>query len=345
MQNTRKRIITRAAQIGLFIGLFVLAEWLIALLLCREPSAWGRRILNQVYSDEHIDTCFVGGSQVLQGIDPSIVSERIGSTAVNITSSQQPPAATAALVREVLKEHPEISRVYVSLDYSLLMAEDVNLESIYIVSDAMKLSWNKVRYLLRATPQEYYVNSFLPLRKGEQYASSLSEIKENIRTLCSEDYRNRIAASGFVAKDGMRADEFLTLKEEVLGDDSYHALADESGHVILPKRSRQAIEDILDACRVNGVELVFFATPMPDFMTEAVPDYDRYAEMLERLLSQEGAAYYDYNTLVSDASAESVRRFDRSEAGNFADEWHLSGEGAQRFTELLMEETVGTQVY
>ncbi len=44
MQNTRKRIIKRAAQIGLFIGLFVLAEWLIALLLCREPSAWGRRI-------------------------------------------------------------------------------------------------------------------------------------------------------------------------------------------------------------------------------------------------------------------------------------------------------------
>ncbi len=209
----------------------------------------------------------------------------------------------------------------------------------------MKLSWNKVRYLLRATPQEYYVNSFLPIRKGEQYASTLSEIKENIRTLCSEDYRNRIAAGGFVEKDGMRSEEFLALKEEVLGDDSFHALADESGQVVLPERSRQAMEDILDACRANDAELVFFATPMPDFMTEAVPDYDRYAEMLERLLSQEGVAYYDYNTLVSDASAESVSRFDRSEAGNFEDEWHLSGEGAQRFTELLMEETAGTQAY
>ncbi len=334
--RSKKTIARRGLQLLLFGAFFYLGEGVLALLLCREPSSWGRRILNQLYQESSIDACFVGGSQVLQGIDPDIASEILGGTAVNLTSSQQPPAATAALVREALREHPEISRVYVSLDYSLVMAEDVNLESIYIVSDAMKPSWNKVRYLLRATPQEYYLNSFLPLRKGESYAFSLSEIRSNLQTLFSEDYRSRRAVRGFADNAGMSEAEFEALAARIREGDEVQPLADEMGEVVLPERSAWAIRDILAACAENGIRPVFFATPMPAFVTEKISDYDQYVRAVEELLSAAGAAYYDYNTDASDAAAESVSRFDRSASENFTDEYHLSGEGAGRFTELLL---------
>ncbi len=327
-------------QVLIFLTILYLAEWLLSLLLCREPSSWGRKILNQIYQEDSIDVCFVGGSQVLQGIDPEIAQKKLGGTVVNITSSQQPPAATAALVREILDEHPEISEVYVSLDYSLLMTEDVNLESIYIVADAMKPSWNKIRYLLKATPQEYYLNSFLPLRKGEGYASSLSEIMENLKTLFSENYRKRFAAGGFANNAGMSEAEFAALAAEVSGKDEIQPLADETGTVVLPERSVQALRDILAACEKSGVQPVFVATPIPEFMTEKIADYDEYVQAVEEILSAAGAAYYDYNTAMSAADEESVSQFDRNAAENFTDEYHLSGTGAGQFTSLLLTETM-----
>ncbi len=337
MRSKKHKIMRRGLQILLFGAILYLAEWGLALLLCKEPSSWGRRILNQIYQESSIDVCFIGGSQVLQGIDPSVASEVLGGTAVNLTSSQQPPAATAALVREALREHPEISRMYVSLDYSLVMAEDVNLESIYIVADAMKPSRNRLRYLLRATPQEYYLNSFLPLRKGESYATSPAEIRANLQTLFSEDYRNRSAVQGFADNAGMSEDAFEALAEKIREGEEVQPLADEEGGVALPERSAEAIRDILTACEEHGIQPVFFATPMPAFMTEKITDYDRYVQAVEELLLEAGALYYDYNTCISEASAESVLQFDRNAAENFTDEYHLSGAGARQFTGLLLE--------
>ena len=350
-------------QVLLFLSILYLAEWGLSLLLSKEPSSWGRRILNQMYQKGTIDVCFVGGSQVLQGIDCNTASELLGGNVVNLTSSQQPPAATAALVQEVLNEHPEISQIYVSLDYSLVMTDDVNLESIYIVADAMKPSLNKLRFLRKATPEEYYVNSFLPLRKGESYARSFGDIKSNIQTVLSSEYRNRTAVNGFADNEGMSAESYQALaaeyadgsKDQRLSEvvseetldaadnaeqehavDSREDAAKEGSAVTLPERSLEAIEDIIAACSENGTELVFFASPMPEFLTDSVLDYDAYVQTVAALVHAEGLMYYDYNSELSDTPAESVAAFDRNAAENFTDEYHLSGDGARQFTKLLL---------
>ncbi len=314
-----------------FVVLFYLLEWIISALLTAESSTWGRRILNQMYRTEPVTTCFVGGSQVLQGIDTAVVQEYLGVDSISLTSSQQPVTATLALVRETKREHAELSKVYVALDYSLVMAEDVNLESIYIVSDAMKPSLNKLRFLLQATPEEYYLNSFLPLRKGENYSLSWERISSNLKLYSSKEYWERPTTPGFASNDGMNGEEYQRLEMELSVAPA--TLPEENGEVVIPERSAEAIRGIISFCDENGMELVFIATPMPECLTDSIANYAAYVRTIKALIGSENAScqYYDFN--VGDLSTA----IDRNDPSLFMDEYHLSGEGAAVFTKVLCE--------
>ena len=210
-KGTRLRI---CGKIILFAVIFYAAEFVVFCLTGTEISSWSRKILNQMYTDSPIEIGVIGGSQVLYGISPSVMQERLGKASANLTSSQQPLTATDAILRETAAHHPEMREAYVSLDYSLVMADEVNLESIYMVADAMPASRNKVRFLLYATPQEYYLNSFLPLRKGESYSLSRQQVVQNLEVLKDPDYRFQASAGGYAPHDGMTQTAYDALAEE-----------------------------------------------------------------------------------------------------------------------------------
>lgn len=314
-----------------FVALFYLFEHILAALLIAEPSTWGRRILNQMYQEEPVTKCFIGGSQVLQGIDTSIVREYLGDDAISLTSSQQPVTATEALLRETKREHAELSKVYIALDYSLVMAEDVNLESIYIVADAMKPSLNKVRFLLKATTEEYYLNSFFPLRKGENYSFSWGRICGNLQLYLSREYWQRATTPGFAANDGMNREEYQKLEAKLAAAPT--VLTEEEGEVVIPERTAKAIQGIISFCDENDMELVFIATPMPECLTDSVADYSKYVEAIKSLIGRDSSSclYYDFNV------GELATTIDRTDPSYFMDEYHLSGEGAAVFTKVLCE--------
>lgn len=319
-----------------FVALFYLFEYILAALLTAEPSTWGRRILNQMYREKPVTECFIGGSQVLQGIDTAIVQEHLGDNVISLTSSQQPLTATEALLRETKGEHAELSKAYIALDYSLMMAEDVNLESIYIVADAMKPSLNKIRFLLRATPQEYYLNSFLPLRKGENYSLSRERICGNLKLYFSKEYWKRATTIGFASNDGMNREEYQNLEEKLAAASTF--LADEAGGVVIPERSAEAIRGIISFCEENDMELVFLAMPMPECLTDSVADYSEYADAIETLIRSESSSclYYDFNV------GNLATVINRADPANFMDEFHLSGDGAAAFTRVLCEQLLNS---
>lgn len=188
-----------------------------------------------------------GGSQILYGIDCDEAGRKFGQTVTNLTSSQQPLPATDAVLRETSAHHPEMKTAYVSLDYSLVMIEEVNLESIYIVSDALKPSWNKIRYLLHATPQEYYLNSFLSLKKGEGYSLSMERIRDNLEVLMDPLYRTSQYTEGFVSREGMSQEAYETFQSKYANQS--RRLPERNGRVILPSHSEWAIWDMNAYCR------------------------------------------------------------------------------------------------
>ena len=313
-------------KILLFLTLFYAAEFAVFCLMGTEISSQSRRILNQMYQSEPIEIGVIGGSQVLYGVSPSIIEEKTGKKTANLTSSQQPLTAADAILRETVKHHPEMKEVYVSLDYSLVMADEVNLESIYMVADAMPFSVNKIRYLFHATPQDYYLNSLLPLRKGESYRFSLDQIRQNLAVLCDRNYRREVSAGGYAPHDGMDADSWNALQEE------YHEkkehLPEKNGRVILPERSEWAILDMVRFCKKRGIRIVFFAAPVPEFVTDSVDNYEEYADTICQLLNEAGGEeYLDFNLIA----------FDRKNAAYYNDDFHLSESGAELFTKELCE--------
>ena len=326
-QHRRKLYIGRIGlKIFLFAALFYIAEFAVFCLFGTEISSWSRKILNQMYMDSPIEIGVIGGSQVLYGVSPSIIEEKTGKKAANLTSSQQPLTAADAILRETVKYHPEMKEVYVSLDYSLVMADEVNLESIYMVADAMPLSANKLRYLLHATPQDYYLNSLLPLRKGESYRFSLDQIRQNVSVLCDRNYRREVSAGGYAPHDGMDADAWNAVASEYA--DKREHLPEKNERVILPERSEWAILDMVRFCRDQGIQLVFFATPVPEFVTDSVENYAEYRQTICDLLEESDTEYWDFNQNAP---------FDRQNPDYFNDDFHLSGAGAERFTEELCE--------
>lgn len=310
----------------IFIILFYAAELAVFCLFGTEISSWSRRILNQMYQSEPIEIGVIGGSQVLYGVSPSIMEEKTGKSAANLTSSQQPLTAADAILRETVKHHPEMKEVYVSLDYSLVMAEEINLESIYMVADAMPVSLNKLRYLYHATPQDYYLNSVLPLRKGESYSFSMDQIRKNLAVLFEWNYREKVSAGGFAPHDGIDADAWIKLQKEYAR--KKEQLTEENGRVLLPERSEWAIRDMVRVCKKQGIHIVFFATPVPEFVTDSVNNYEEYADAICRLLEEAGGEeYLDFN----------LTSFDRKNAEFYNDDFHLSGMGAEAFTKELCE--------
>lgn len=325
-EGKKKNSLRIGVTVILFAAVFYLAEWFVFALTATEISSWSRKILNQMYREEKIEIGVIGGSQVLYGVSPSVIEERTGKSAANLTSSQQPLTAANAILQETAKHHPEMKDVYVSLDYSLVMAEEVNLESIYMVADAMPLSCNKLRYLLHATPQEYYLNSLLPLRKGESYSFSMDQIRKNLDVLCKWNYREKVSAGGFAPHDGMDLDTWNGLQEEYTVKSEH--LTEETGRVSLPERSEWAIRDMVCFCKKQGIRIVFFATPVPEFVTDSVNNYEKYADAVCRLLKEVGGEeYLDFN-LIS---------FDRKNAEYYNDDFHLSGMGAEIFTVELCD--------
>lgn len=323
MRNHCKAAKKIAVRIFLFAALFYVGELLIFELTGAGVSSFARRILNQMYMDNSIEAGFFGGSQILHGVDCDVAERELGKKTANLTSSQQPLTATDAVLRETAAHHPEMKTAYVSLDYSLVMAEEVNLESIYIVSDAMKPSWNKIRYLLHATPQEYYMNSFLPLKKGEDYSLSMERIRDNLHVLMDPSYQTSQYAAGFIPVEEMSQEDYARVKEQYAGRSE--KLAENNGRVQLPSGSEWAIRDMIAFCQQRDIHLVFFATPVPEFLTDYVMNYEEYVDAVKRILNDSGVTYLDYN----------CSSLDRDCADYFHDEWHLSGTGAAEFTGLL----------
>lgn len=328
MRNHCKAAKKIAVRIFLFAALFYVGELLIFELTGAGVSSFARKILNQMYMENSIEAGFFGGSQILHGVDCDVAERELGEKTANLTSSQQPLAATDAVLRETAIHHPELKTAYVSLDYSLVMAEEVNLESIYIVSDALKPSWNKLRYLLHATPQEYYLNSFLPLKKGEEYSLSMERIRDNLNVLMDTSYQTRQYAGGFIPVEKMSQKDYLSAKEQYVGRPE--RLPEENGQVQIPSQSEWAIRDMIAFCQQRDIHLVFFATPVPEFLTDYVINYEEYVDAVKDVLKDSGVIYLDYN----------CASFDRNCADYFHDEWHLSGKGAAEFTGLLCRDLI-----
>ena len=192
----------------------------------------------------------------------------------------------------------------------------------YIVSDYMRPSLNKVRFLLNASDPKYYVNSFIPPRRNWENLLHPAVVADIVQRKLTPAYRNyepvgEYRGKGFVANNG-------EIKNGVLLDTVSFDSLDMSK--VSPDWLK-TLNDVIDYCEKKNIRLVLFSAPMTLFQTVGIGNYSEYIALMNEIAESRGVKYVDFN-LCREAW------FDQT-PDLFADAGHLNEKGAEAFQRVF----------
>lgn len=277
-------------KIVIFCAIYVGAQALIKYAVLDDTMTISRVMMYDLYTEEeNIDILFCGASHCQLGFDTAVIDEGFQMNTFNAGSSSQGLETTLALIREANRYH-DLKEVYVDLDYSIVMREEPNLDSIYIISDYMKPSIRKVSYLLNATDFDCYVNSFMPLHKGRGYTKNPQKIIGLLKKKSSSGYRN------YTERDPSYAGKGHIASRTVVEEGSLWTREDFQDRTFeIPKAQQKYLRQIIDFCKKEDIKLTFVSVPVTDFHLVLVQNYDEYVTAVRQYLAPYGVSYYDFN--------------------------------------------------
>lgn len=317
------RQVKLVCKVLLFIFIFYGAESLLYYAAHNDTDSISRVMMYEMYHQDHnIDVLFSGASHVQLSFDTAITDQNFQMNTFNAGSSAQSLQATDAVIREVADQY-DLKQVYVDLDYSVVMRDEVNLESIYAISDYMHPSLNKAEFLLHATPAKYYINSFLPLGQGKTLVHSPKEILEILKTKSGYNYRNHISEVDSYMGKGYIASHVYLGGSGFAQTGEFESIPSE-----IPEKQQDTLNDIIEFCNERDIQLTFITTPMSDFALTGIGNYDGYVEEIRTFLQGKGVSYYDFNLCKPEA-------LDLEGIQYYTDDNHLNRDGAELFSEVF----------
>lgn len=310
-------------KIALFCLIYVGTQAVLKYILVDDTKTISRVMMHELYTQEkNIDVLFCGASHCQLGFDTEVTDQEMGMTTFNAGSSSQGLETSLALIKEAAAYY-DLKQVYVDLDYSIVMREEPNLESIYIVSDYMRPSLRKMSYLLNATSFDYYFNSFMPLHKGRGYQTSPGKIIETVQKKMLPGYRNYTDVDASYAGKGHIASKTVVEDGTLWSYETNTVIETE-----IPETQKKYLRQIIDFCRNKDIQLTFVSVPVTDFHLVQIGNYDAYVETIETFLADYGAAYYDFNLCRQERLMLERDSF-------FNDDNHLNYEGSRIFSEAF----------
>lgn len=321
------KIIKVLVSIFVFCIMLWITNALFRFILIDDTNSYTRIALHEMYEEENIDVLFLGSSHVYRALDPYILDEMWGVNTFNMGSSSQQPITSYYLLKEVINHH-EVSKVYVEMFYDLLWGNQdyESPTSIYIISDYMKMSLNKMDYIWSTGKEDYLVHGLILGRRNWDKLFDLKYQKELFKKKMSQNYlsyayvkgiEEEYKGKGFVYRENeIEEGTFYTTNE-------FHKILDEP----ITEKNKYYYEQIINICKKNNIELVFYSAPMSDFRLCGVGNYDAYITEVEAFLEDKDISYYDFNLVKSE--------YLNLQDNDFADEHHLNGKGAEKFTYLL----------
>ena len=308
-----------------FCAVFIGAQAMIKYAILDDTATISRIMLHDLYTEEtNIDVLFCGASHCQLGFDTLVTDEGFGMNTFNAGSSSQGLETTLALIKEAEKYH-DLKQVYVDLDYSIVMRDMPNLDSIYIISDYMKPSLRKVSFLLNATSFDYYVNSFMPLHKGRGYTTNPLKIMETIKKKSSEGYRNYTERDPSYAGKGHIASKTVVEEGTLWTQEGF-----QNRQFELPEVQQKYLRQIIDYCKKEGIQLTFVSVPVTDFHLALVQNYDEYVSTMQKFLAEYDVSYYDFNLC-------NPKILGINKDSYFNDDNHLNRDGAKIFGKIFTD--------
>ena len=336
MKNSKiiKNLITIAAAAVFFL----LCSKVLSFLLLDDTESYTRVMMHQLHHPEqNIDVLFVGSSHVYRSLIPEITDESFGAYTFNAGTSSQKLDGSYALIREAAADN-DLQHVYLELYYGVANETDkesrTEMRSTYIISDYMKPTLRKLRYLIEASPKEYLINSFIPPRRNWTGLFDPAAMYSLAVKKCSTEYHNYewIAPENtdeFYIDRGFVGNEGSADPEDLWNSMAYNPVTvrDSIGRGDLWYGS---LERIVRFCRNRNIELTFFIAPEQEATVVGRGNYQEYHALIASLAAEYQVPFYDFNLCRPEY-------FDANDKSLFKDEDHLNTRGAEIFSWLTGE--------
>lgn len=295
-------------------------------------TSYTRLMMHEFYNQDNIDVLLVGASHSYRGIDPVIVSEKTGKNVFNASSSAQRPDASLALIKEAINLY-DVEHVYLETSSGIAsstgkFSERTEMISTYLISDYMKPSLNKYKFLLRASSAEHYINGlFIGRRDWKslfdwEHLTSVFEKKQShaYKTYsyeCAVHENEKYMGKGYVASDiCIEASGFYT------SEGNEHFNADD-----ISDDWRNTIWEIINVCRENNIELTLYSAPVSFFQLVSDGNYDGFIQYMERFVEGTDVPYVDFNLIGPEYFPNKME--------NYKDSTHLNMYGAELFSNVI----------
>lgn len=327
----RKKLFTIISPV-LFLMLLFGMNRLLYYLVLDDAESYTRLSLHEMYTqEENIDVLFLGSSHCYRGVNPFVADDIFDANTFNGGSSAQSWDGSYAILVEAGKRN-NLKKVYVEMYYGVageVYQERELLTSVYLISDYLRPSVNKVRYLAEGSNPDQWIDGFFPARRYWQKLFSRGYVADVVASKQTDDYKNHeywgnpeTEIDYYVGKGYRACREGIEDNDFSMKDGPKKVTAD-----IFSADDKKSIQRIIDYCGENNIELVFFSSPMPYYYILAAEDYASYIDQVDQLLEESGIAYYDFNLCK-----EEYFSYDCS---LFRDMDHLSAAGGDGFSEVF----------
>lgn len=320
-----------------FIKITVKVLLLLVVLLCinaiivfctYEKSEYAGTIDKMYEEENNIDILILGSSHAHVSFDEKYMSDVLKKNVYNAGTPVQKPDAAYYILKEATKTN-DIEKVYLDMFYYMYHDNpkertNAQLEFIYLVSDEMKWSMDKIHFLMDACPTESYLNAFVKGSRNAVYLMDIKKVEEVIKLKRHKVQEEEVTASYYTSESEysmcVKTTEDYQLSKNNLSD-----------------YSRKYLKRMAELCRDNNIELVLLATPMTDYQLSIIGDYDDYVSNVRELADEMQVKYRDYNL----CKKESLGIGDDC----FSDIHHLNPKGTRIFTEKFLQFESGELYY
>lgn len=301
-------------------------------ILVDDTSSYTRIAFHEMYEQDNIDVLFVGSSHCYRSFVPEILDSEFGVNTFNVGTSQQLLDDSYFVIREAVK-YNDIKHIYLELYFNVAFLESekrTELTNAYIISDYLKPSFDKYRYLLRVSPKESYINSFFPARRYWEKIFEDEYVRDVIDKKQSEAYKN-YAYDYVTHKKEWYAGKGYVANNQVVEEGSFFfrkSWNDISADKISANWCN-TLYDIITFCDEKGISLSLVSAPVSGYMLTELQNYDEYVQIVQNMIADTDVEYYDFNLCRENYFPET--------SSLFKDQDHLNCYGAEKFSYLFAD--------
>ena len=329
--TSNSRGLKRIILVILFVICFFACNSVLRYILLDDASSYSRVMMHQMYNaPQNIDILFVGSSHTCRSIDPSVTDEAFGTYTFNGGSINQFMDGSNYIIREVAA-HNDLKTVYLEVYYGIARVSDFKgrsyLTPVYAISDYMKPSLRKIRYILDASSEEYWVNGFCAGRRNWAQLFNPGYIAGVLKEKNTDNYRKYKLPSS-EGQEHYVDRGFLTADEVFDSFVNYEAYGEIDVDDMIGGDWEKSLLSIIDYCKKEGIELVLFTAPEPEQTIIGKGNYQEYYDYVKSIASEYDVEYDDFNLC-------SYEYFDTADRSLFGDIDHLNSVGAMKFSQLF----------